>query len=862
MRVESKNCKWMRRVGGSFSIFLGLIYTLSWLAEVNVVLTPNSRILPMQLNSALLFFVSGFLFLRHHRMPKWLMRGVSGSAAILCLILVFLIYLGKDWGLDQFFKEDHLFLDRDFPGRMTAKSAISFLLIFLALFCSGWRGTRHILAISSTMASAAAVFGFIDFFSFLQNFESLHGMSTQVRMPLPASIGFIVLGGMLASYFWEDSREWEVGIPLWTSVVVLMAGLSVTAISFNAAVAEDTFRMRELTRSASNHYHDILFRSLETTGKAVRRMGMRWKFQSQTILEWDIEAAQFLQDVPHFEALGISSQEGRVLKVKLRRGLAYEDLGEVEDIVRKFKEENRGLNSSRFHLTEAFFIKDKVKAFAYISPINNNPESDFFFAIINVKTLFSVTADKDILPNFNFDITDLDHNYLIYVRSPAEPMNPIFTVWRKINVGGQDWTLKVAPTDAFLSNRKMAIVGRILALGVSVSILIALLVLFIQLAQNSRKQVQKTANRLQAILNGSTRISIIATDLNGVITTFNSGAESMLGYRADELVGKQTSLIFHMRNELSEQSQKMSGQLGREMQPFEVLTEEARLGKFEEKNWTYIRKDGSTLPVNLIVTPIYLDVEIVGFLEIAVDVTKTERQLREYAKQLEIAYRELEQFSYIASHDLKEPMRNLISYSQLLEEDIGPNLTPDAADDLKYIKQSAMRLGRLVDDLLNLSRAGRSEVKKSEVSIEKVLADTKKSLESLLEESKAKIVVVGELPKVYVDENLFVQLFANIVTNAVKFVDVGVTSVIEISGCEKDGNVHLDFKDNGIGIQEKYLKQIFAPFKRLHGMNKYEGTGIGLSICQKIVERHDGEIWVESTPGVGSIFHVVIPVKK
>ncbi len=245
--------------------------------------------------------------------------------------------------------------------------------------------------------------------------------------------------------------------------------------------------------------------------------------------------------------------------------------------------------------------------------------------------------------------------------------------------------------------------------------------------------------------------------------------------------------------------------------------------------------------------------------------TELEQRVAERTQELELRTQELErynneldQFTYVASHDLQEPVRNLVSYSILLKEDLGEELPEAVAEDLHYITSSASRMKHLVQDLLAFSRAGRAAVKMESVSLDSCLEHALDALRMRIEETDA-VIHRQALPTVMGDATLLTQLYQNLLGNALKFVGSN-QPVIDIV-VQREGDMWtLSIRDNGIGIEPEYMEQIFKPFKRLHGMAEYEGTGIGLSICQKAVERHGGRIWVDSQPGEGSHFQFTLPV--
>jgi len=235
------------------------------------------------------------------------------------------------------------------------------------------------------------------------------------------------------------------------------------------------------------------------------------------------------------------------------------------------------------------------------------------------------------------------------------------------------------------------------------------------------------------------------------------------------------------------------------------------------------------------------------------------RQLEHANEKLERKNTELDQFTYVASHDLQEPLRKVIAFSGMLRQDLGDRVPERAEKDLGFIVDAARRMQKLVQDLLALSRSGRVAMKWETVSLNHCVDQAIETLAMRIKESQAEITR-DDLPQVWGDRTMLTQLYQNLLSNASKFTGAN-RPLIRLTAERINGQLTLGVKDNGIGIESKYAEQIFAPFKRLHGRAGYEGTGIGLAICAKTVERHGGAIWVESKPGKGAHFKFTIGEK-
>jgi chemotaxis family two-component system sensor kinase Cph1 len=220
--------------------------------------------------------------------------------------------------------------------------------------------------------------------------------------------------------------------------------------------------------------------------------------------------------------------------------------------------------------------------------------------------------------------------------------------------------------------------------------------------------------------------------------------------------------------------------------------------------------------------------------------------------------KELEQFAYVASHDLQEPLRMVSSYMQLLQARYKDRLDADAQEFIGYAVDGAVRMQRLIQDLLAFSRVGTRGKQPEAVDSEAALLDAVQNLKMQIESEKA-VIVFADLPVVMADRDQLTQVFQNLISNSIKFRG-NKKPHIGIDAQVSNGFAEFKLVDNGIGIDPKYAERIFVIFQRLHSREEFEGTGIGLAICKKIIERHGGRIWVDSDLGNGSSFYFTLPI--
>jgi two-component system sensor histidine kinase/response regulator len=343
--------------------------------------------------------------------------------------------------------------------------------------------------------------------------------------------------------------------------------------------------------------------------------------------------------------------------------------------------------------------------------------------------------------------------------------------------------------------------------------------------------------------------AIVSADSNGRVTYFNPAAERMFGYSSVEAHGQPLTLLMPERFH----SAHRAG-----LERF-LATKEARLiGKSVEVVGR--RRNGDEFPfsISLSAWETAGETSFAGILRDISERKKSEEHLAKAVAELRRSNVELQQFAYVASHDLQEPLRMVASYTQLLAKRYQGRLDSEADEFIAYAVDGCNRMQALIQDLLTYSRAGTDGKALCEISGEKLLKEALTNLQATIEESGA-IVTYDSLPAITSDATQLVQVFQNLVGNAIKYRSTAVPRV-HVSAARSGGNEWIfSVRDNGMGIDPKYFEKIFIIFQRLHGRQEFKGTGIGLAICKKIVERLGGRIWVESQPEKGSTFYFALP---
>ena len=369
----------------------------------------------------------------------------------------------------------------------------------------------------------------------------------------------------------------------------------------------------------------------------------------------------------------------------------------------------------------------------------------------------------------------------------------------------------------------------------------------ISVRRDAENHLARMEGRYRGLLEAAPDAMVVVNP-GGEIVLLNVQAEKQFGYSRDELVGQKVKNIIPegfaerlVADALRSAEDALAQQIGTGIE------------------LTARRKNGSNFPIELMLSPLESAEGILVTAAIR-DITtrkKAEANLLDKVEELNRSNEELGQFAYIASHDLQEPLRMVASYTQLLSRRYKGKLDADADEFIAFAVDGASRMQRLIQDLLTYSRVGTKGQDMLDVSSEDALQQALINLRGAIEDSGA-LVTHDPLPAVLADEMQLVQLFQNLVGNAIKYQSPGIPKV-HISASRNGPNKWVfSVKDNGLGIDPQYFEKIFGMFQRLHKREEFAGTGIGLAICKKIVERHGGSISVESEPGNGSTFQFAL----
>ena len=355
---------------------------------------------------------------------------------------------------------------------------------------------------------------------------------------------------------------------------------------------------------------------------------------------------------------------------------------------------------------------------------------------------------------------------------------------------------------------------------------------------SARKKLEEVQERLTGIVNHSDD-AIISKTLTGVITSWNRGAERIFGYRGEEVIGKNITILF----------------------PPDRLEEESFiLGKIKKGELVdhyeseRIRKDGTVINISLTISPIRDgNGNIVGVSKIARDITERKRRETELKRKNQ----ELEAFTYTVSHDLRAPLRKITTYTHLLNDKLDHNASGDVTRALNQIVKSTQKMSNLIDDLLELSQISQASLHKTIIDVNKLVAEILEEFVS--NDDKTIEIQKSRLPNACGDERLLRQVFENLILNAIKYSQKTDRPKIIIGSEKAEGTTTYFVADNGVGFDMKYADKLFTVFQRLHSQTEFEGHGVGLAIVQQIISKHGGQVWATGEPGKGATFGFSLP---
>jgi len=878
---------------GTLTALLGMVVLAGWYGQSPRLVQLSPDLTPMSPHTAVsfLFFGCGLL-------------AMALGRHILCTILAAVVGLSNGVRVIAYTTGLNIHLDRVMhvsggfmPVTPVApNTAVCFVLLSAALFLMarnlGFRRRRMVIALLGSAACAVSLISLIGYLSGVRTFE----WGQWTPMALHTSLGLTLLGLGVLLFTWREERLASAGGPpdwLFVSAALAVAVLTICLWQRLAIDAHD-----QTQRAIAGDLAEVranLLAQMELRTAVLVRAGRHWEQLGKPgQADWDFETGVLLRDVLNFNAVEWVEPDLRIRLVAPRKGnerLLNANIG-VDLRRRAAFEEAR--TERHAVLTRTVDLLTGGRGIQIYMPVfKNGVCQGFVVGIFLVDELIPTLVPPTAAPGEQIEILDGDEP--IYTRAGQD--RTLARKWGQqltLDLGGPRWTVRMWPSSERLSSLDSRVPQTVLGTGLLLAGLLGTALFLAQQAwararaaeamrlamekeTSDRRQAEQELDQFFAL--SLEMLSIIGTD--GYFKRLNPAFERVLGYSLEEL--KAQPFLNFVHSDDREQTAAAARQLANGLP----------VTFFENR---YCTRDGSIRWIQWVCAPapgrpLYFasarDIterkaaqdalershaeledrirERTAALEqsnraLAASETKVlqlNQRLQEHIRELMASNQELEAFTYSVSHDLRAPLRHVDGFSKILLEDFGTQIPEAAGKLLERIRQGSQRMGRMVDELLELSRTARREPEKRLTGLRSVVEEVVADLAS---ETGGREVEwrIGELPFADCDPALTRQIFTNLLSNAVKFTRPRPRAVIEIGQAESEGGPALFVRDNGVGFSMKYADKLFAAFQRLHRQEDFEGTGVGLATVQRIVRKHGGRIWAEAALDQGATFYFTL----
>jgi PAS domain S-box-containing protein len=843
---------------------------------------------PMAPRSAINFICLGLAMMALIAGRRHLSIGLAAVAALLSSLTLIEYTTGLTFRLEPLL---HVPARPNWTGSVAPNTAACFVLLSVAVLASNrsayFRGRSILLGLSASLASGVAFTSLVGYASSLRTFE----WGGLTPMALHTACGLLLLGAGVLVLAWHDGRPDEPGPPGWLflSGMVVAAILSVSLWQTLAVDAEKQTR-RAIASDLEGLKIDVDSQMYLRTA-VLRRAANRWERVGEPYeKDWEFEAGLLLSDLLDFRAIVWVDPTLRIRWVAPRKGNERLRNADLSFDPRRRAAFDLARERHQAVLTRAVDLLTGGRGFQiYVPVFHGNICRGFVVGNLQAEQLFPKLIPATAIPGERIAIFDGEEQ--LYGRSSED--RTLASRWSErttVNIDGSEWTLQIWPTAEQWENYRSSIPEAVLAAGFLFTALVGVAGLLWQrawalarAADAMRQAVEKETGerrhaeqQLDQFFGVSLELLCIA-GMDGYFKRLNPAWEKVLGYSLEELKAEPFFNFVHPddREATASTVQDQAGGL--------VLT--CFENRYRHKNGSYrwLQWTSTPVPEQALIFASARDVtewkgaqealqhaheeleqrvrERTAELEGANrDLSASEQeilalneQLKERVTELTAANQELEAFTYSVSHDLRAPLRHIDGFSKILLEDFCEKLPGEARPLLDRVRQGSNRMGRMVDELLELSRTARREPQKRVTGLRSLVDEVRAGLAGEAEHRDVEWRI-GDLPFADCDPGLTKQIFVNLLSNALKFTRPRRRAIIEVGQSEVQGETAVFVRDNGVGFSMKYADRLFGAFQRLHRQEDFEGTGVGLATVQRIVHKHGGRIWAEAVLDQGATF--------
>jgi len=829
-------------------VSLGGLVLFGWHIKSTPLIQVHPSFVPMQYNTALCFVLSGTALLTALRNQRLFSLVLSALAATISGLTLVQYGAQINLGIDQLLMEHHVTTKTVYPGRMAPNTAFCFFLSGATIFLFSL--IKHFNKIL-LMGPVIVGLGCMAFFGYLLGVDTNYGWEHLTRMALHTSVGFIALGSALS--LWALSKFAQREKDSLNNGPVIASSILLAVLVITLSQATSNWQEKQLKNDLTNQVNNFRLTTenyINAQIETLIRMADRWRqWGGMPKNVWLADAQNYINHLSVFQTIGLVDDSFQV------RGIVS-----VAD--NKFS-----LNNQKLHqiLLETYDkkpppISNKVsivprgETFLVHIPLFIDGTFDgFIIGVASVDKLFVSLAQKTQISK-NLDYRVYHNNQLIFASTTPSLVNDRYKLTTALSLKNISWQTELSPTADYVS-QSTSLLPLIILLGGFAAILVLLYFHnlrrreYIQsrhitaLESEKRRlaeQQKKQLSRHNDVLFDTALIALLVVDKDGKITTANTEALTLFGYQKDELIGQKVEIL--MPHQL--QSQHTAHREAYFLQPTK-----RKMGSGLDLFGRH--RDGGLFAVDISLAPLDHDNQgniLVSIIDIS-DITESRRREAEYTLKLEKSNHELERsnqelnnFAYVASHDLKAPLRGIIQLASWIAEDLQDNIDEDTSKHLNLMKNRAARLEKLLDDLLAYSRIGRMHGEFKQIDITATLYNL---FELLAPPPGFTLTCDDNLPEIVTLSVPLEQIFRNLINNAIKHHDRD-QGHIHIHAKPTENGYQFIIEDDGPGIPFDQHERVFRIFQTLKPRDEVEGSGMGLAIIKKILDYYNSNIMIES----------------